>query len=91
MNVIQKTVRGEHGKRGGLTTDKDAMGDNKPGNDYNDKGTGPSPKCDGCDKAGDIGCELEKLSCEFTGAAGDNLPMIAIGIGAVIVLFLVIK
>lgn len=81
-NLIQKVIDdgpSAGGKPGGTPDDPDGSG------------TGDSDKCTGCDKVGDIGCELGKLSCEFTSSMGDNLPMIAIGIGAVLVLFLVIK
>lgn len=65
----------------------------KPGDDEEGggSGTGDSDNCTGCDKAGDIGCELGKLSCEFTSSMGDSMPLIAIGIGAVIVLLVVLR
>ena len=78
-NLIQKVIDdgvGAGGKPGGTPDDPDG------------KGTGDSDKCTGCDKAGDIGCELGKLSCEFTSSVGGMAPM-AILVGALIVFIVV--
>lgn len=79
-NILQK-IADEGISAGGRPGDEQGKGGG---------GTGDSDKCSGCN-AGDLGCELGKLSCEFTSSMGDNIPMIAIGLGAVLVLFLVIK
>lgn len=78
--IIQK-VQQDGPSAGGKPGDEEGRGGG---------GTGDSAKCKGCD-AGNIGCEIGKLSCEMTSAAGDSLPMIALGVGAVIVLLLVLK
>lgn len=85
-STVQKVAEGEYGKRGGRTDDAD-----QSSKADNNTGTGDSDKCTGCDKAGDWGCELGKLSCEFTSAAGDKLPIIALAVGAVIILLVALR
>ena len=70
-------------------------------------GTSESENCGGCDP-NDIGCELGKLSCEFTGGLRNwwdgmgssfgkgfsefgMLPMMALGLGGLIVIAIIMK
>lgn len=54
-------------------------------------GTGASKNCGGCD-AWNIGCEIGKLSCEFTSSFGNALsnPWLLGGLGVVGVIILVV-
>lgn len=78
-NILQKVADegvSAGGRPGGTPSDPDGSG------------TGDSDKCTGCDKAGDIGCELGKLSCEFTSSMGEmGIPAILIG---ALIIFIVI-
>ena len=81
-NVLEKVSQeGEKagGRPGGTPDDPDGSG------------TGDSGPCSGCDTAGDIGCEIGKFSCEITSSLGANLPLLAIGGLAVVVLIIVLK